>query len=395
MTLADLLSPATVVDFVDTTWCREPRLFPGGAAGVSLLDIDGFEALLGALHHAHKGVLHLACGGDRRSLPPTLIDADGMLDLRQVRQMFEGGETLYLTKAHRLSPSLADLCRGVEIDLAEHGVALRESAGAHVFLTPPAAQGFAPHRDEHGSLVVQLDGRKTWRVEESAGTSQPCAVPLQEWAQIRHREFTLEPGDVLYVPEYRGHAARTETVRSLHVTIRLFPLRWRDVLGEILTALPSMNAPVPGARAVDSDALAVELADLLSSPEVRTALPGLLGRLAARRTVRQAVLADGGLGEHGGPKEIDKDTWLVRARGADCHVTTDGGFATIRFPGGAVRGPIGVLPAFEHVAKTRVLRAVDLPGALGPGATVDVVRKLVTDGLLRRARPAEIIELAR
>ncbi|MFI8766496.1 JmjC domain-containing protein [Streptomyces sp. NPDC053792] len=388
--LAELLRQTDAVAFVDAVRRREPRLFPGAAAGAPPLDMDGFEAMLGALHHAHEGVLHLARGGDRRSLPPELVDGDGMLDLRQVRRVFESGETLYLTKAHRLSPSLADLCRGIELDLARHGVALREPAGAHVFATPPAAQGFAPHRDDHGSLVVQLEGHKTWRVEDGNGPQRPCGVPTEDWARIPQREFVLEPGDVLYVPEYRGHAARTGAVSSLHLTVRLFPLRWRDVLDEVVAALPGLNAPVPHARTADPDALAAGLTDLLGSPDVGTALPGLLGGLSARRTARRAVLADGGLVEHGSLEGIDENTWLARARGTDCQVAADDVSATIHFPGGAVRGPIGVLAAFEYVAGARVLRAVDLPGVLAPGATVDIVRRLVAEGLLRRARPTEI-----
>ncbi|MFF3609774.1 JmjC domain-containing protein [Streptomyces sp. NPDC002463] len=390
--LTELLRPADTVAFVDTVRRREPGLFPGDAAGAAPLDMAGFEAILGALHHAHEGVLHLARGGDRRSLPPELVDRDGMLDLRQVRQVFEDGETLYLTKAHRLSPALADLCRGIELDLAGHGITLRESAGAHVFATPPAAQGFAPHRDGHGSLIVQLEGRKTWQVEDGNGPQRACGVPAEDWARLPKRKFVLEPGDVLYVPEYRGHAARAGTVSSLHLTIRLFPLRWRDVLGEIAGALPGLNAPVPHARTADPDALAAGLADLLGSPDVRTALPSLIGGLSARRTARRAVLADGGLGERGSLEGIGEKTWLARTRGADCLVTSDDISATIHFPGGAVRGPIEVLAAFEYVAGARVLRAVDLPGALVPAVTVDVVCRLVAEGLLRRARPAEIDE---
>ncbi|AEW99773.1 JmjC domain-containing protein [Streptantibioticus cattleyicolor] len=395
MTLADLLRPTTVTDFLDTVWALDPCLFPGAAAGASLLDLDGFEAMLGALHHAHKGVLHLARGGERRCLPAVFIDADGMLDLRQVRRAFEGGETLYLTKAHRLSPPLADLCRSVELDLADHGVPLREPAGAHVFATPRSAQGFAPHRDEHGSLVLHMEGRKSWMVEERAGPPRPGAVPPREWARLRFREFSLGPGDVLYIPQHCGHAARTGAERSLHVTLRLFPLRWRDVLDEVVAALPGLDAHVPRARTADAAALASGLAELLASPDVRTALPGLLGGVAARRTTRRVVLPDGGLGRHDGLDDIDENTWLVRARGADCHVTEDGGSATIHFPGGAVRGPIDVLAALEHVAKAPVVRAADLPGALGTDAVVDVVRKLVADGLLRRARAGEIEEVAR
>ena len=36
--------------------------------------------------------------------------------------------------------------------------------GANVYLTPAGAQGFAPHYDDIEAFVLQLEGRKRWRV---------------------------------------------------------------------------------------------------------------------------------------------------------------------------------------------------------------------------------------
>lgn len=36
--------------------------------------------------------------------------------------------------------------------------------GANAYLTPPNSQGFAPHYDDIEAFVLQIEGRKLWRV---------------------------------------------------------------------------------------------------------------------------------------------------------------------------------------------------------------------------------------
>ena len=36
--------------------------------------------------------------------------------------------------------------------------------GANVYLTPPNSQGFAPHYDDIEAFVLQIEGKKRWRL---------------------------------------------------------------------------------------------------------------------------------------------------------------------------------------------------------------------------------------
>lgn len=397
-TLADLLRPTTVPDFLEVSWGRASSYYRGsvGDGAATILDLAGFELMLASLHHAHEGVLHLARSGGRRNLPLPMVDEDGMLDLRQVRQAFETGETLYLTKAQRISPVLMRMCRGIELDLADHGVALRAPVSAHVFLTPPRSQGFAPHRDEHGSLVVQLEGAKEWRVEDWGMTPgpvprRPGELAARSWETAPRQTFLLEPGDVLYVPEYCAHEASTSSDHGLHVTIRMFPLRWVDVLDDVRDAVPGLTDVLPRHAADDPAAVAGRLADLLAASGVREALTESVRRRSARRAVPRTVLPDNGLAQMMQLPGIDEQTWLARVDGAVCHVAVEDYAVTITFPGGAVRGPTEVRAAFDYIARTQLLRACDLPNP-GPGRlpVLEIVTKLVADGLLRIARVDEV-----
>lgn len=98
------------------------------------------------------------------------------------------------------------------------------------------SQGFAPHFDDVDVYVLQVEGRKRWRV---------CA-PLPGHALPRYssRDFVdaeigtcmldvvLEPGDLLYLPRGTIHqAASLPAAHSLHLTVSAdYRRSWADLL---------------------------------------------------------------------------------------------------------------------------------------------------------------------
>ncbi|EDQ83994.1 uncharacterized protein MONBRDRAFT_30689, partial [Monosiga brevicollis MX1] len=75
------------------------------------------------------------------------------------------------------------------------------------FTSAPATQpAINPHTDNYHILILQLQGEKHWLV---------CQVDNAESCE----EFTLYPGDVLFLPRRAGHVAWTTNVTSVHATI--------------------------------------------------------------------------------------------------------------------------------------------------------------------------------
>ncbi|XP_013362580.1 PREDICTED: bifunctional lysine-specific demethylase and histidyl-hydroxylase NO66 [Chinchilla lanigera] len=114
-------------------------------------------------------------------------------------------------------------------------------AGSNVYLTPPNSQGFAPHYDDIEAFVLQLEGRKFWRVyrprvpgEELALTSSPNFS--QEDLGEPVLQTVLEPGDLLYFPRGFIHQAECQDgVHSLHLTLSTYQRNtWGDFLEAIL-----------------------------------------------------------------------------------------------------------------------------------------------------------------
>lgn len=113
--------------------------------------------------------------------------------------------------------------------------------GANMYLTPAGSQGFAPHYDDIEAFVIQLEGRKCWRLyaprdpsEELPRFSSGNFSPDEIGEPIL--EAVLEPGDLLYFPRGVIHQAYTpDDVHSLHLTLSTCQRNtWGDLLEKML-----------------------------------------------------------------------------------------------------------------------------------------------------------------
>lgn len=139
----------------------------------------------------------------------------------KVRELFASGATITWMSLNQILPDVREFCR-----LFSDVFATRSDAVA--FLTPPGTQGYQAHRDAVDVFVVQLEGRKHWRVWEdrSSGTGL-CDTDALGAPSI---DVFLEPGDLLYIPYHMPHVAAAEDQVSLHLSVTVRPRTWRDLL---------------------------------------------------------------------------------------------------------------------------------------------------------------------
>ena len=69
----------------------------------------------------------------------------------------DDGATLVLQALHRTWPPLVEFGARLAAELG-HPVQI------NAYITPPQNQGFAPHYDVHDVFVLQIAGRKRWRI---------------------------------------------------------------------------------------------------------------------------------------------------------------------------------------------------------------------------------------
>ena len=121
------------------------------------------------------------------------IQAAGVMDARAVFDEFAAGATMVFQSMHRFWAPLADYCRLLEL-------ALGHPVQANAYITPPGAQGFGAHKDEHDVFVLQTHGTKARRVYERHDLP-PSRPPLID--------APIASGDSLYIPEGFPHSAST------------------------------------------------------------------------------------------------------------------------------------------------------------------------------------------
>lgn len=158
---------------------------PGGASPEeSLARIFGPPVLA-----SHVVLLDRGVGEQAPRLDwPVFADGDAVLD------RYRHGATVRV-----LSADATDKICGSMVELV--GKALRQTGlTSNAYITPKGSAGSVAHVDEHDVLVVQMAGRKHWRVD---GIGEVC----------------LESGDVLLIPADTTHYAWTTDASSFHLSL--------------------------------------------------------------------------------------------------------------------------------------------------------------------------------
>ncbi len=291
----------------------------------------------------------------------------GLVDPRKIFDLFDGGATVVLQGLHRYWAPLTALCTSLE-------QALGHPCQANAYLTPPGSQGFAVHSDSHDVFVFQTHGSKEWEVHEHG---EPTTV-------------VLGPGVSMYLPTGTPHAARTQDTASLHVTVGINQVTWRQVLDRALRPL------------LDEVADEHLPAGYVERPEVlRDGLVQRLRRLAdGLRDVDPAEVADrevvrfltsrspsarGGLRDRIAVRDLDDDTLLLRRPGRPCVLRADGDRLRVLLGDRELRVPGHLEAALEGIRVRETLRPRDLADLLDAQSRVVLCRRLVREGLLEVA----------
>ena len=387
VSLASLLAPTSVHSFLTSFWTRAPFLSRADQKErfSGLLDLAEFEFLLSSV--AAPGWLSFVKDVVR---PPSRehLTRDGTLDIAAINRALVDGQSLLLTKVHRLHPGIGTLCRRLSADFRAAGVVLRKPVRANVYFTPPRSQGFAAHYDDHEVLVLQLYGEKRWRIHGEAAKwpRKPMPDALSADAlRPKTQELTLQAGDVLYIPRGFAHEAEAQEWSSLHLTLSVQVATWSDVFERVLELEDRLGEPLPVGfcsggmpQASDKSVLA----------RISNGIPHWPGLTRAMTDVFNSTFLEGDLPPSGNLARadsgvaIDSNTWLAATKGifASLEVTDDG--AALRLPGATLRAEKRAEPLFRKLCEATPFRICDLDNADDAAALGDLVQELFSRGIL-------------
>jgi hypothetical protein len=301
---------------------------------------------------------------------------DDVVDPAKVAARLNDGATLVVQSLQRTSPTVAAFVTRLQDEIS-HPVQ------ANAYLTPPDAAGLTEHGDLHDVLALQLHGSKRWWVEGLG-------------------DVTMRPGDVMYVPRGVRHRADTATETSLHLTIGIIRVTYRQVIDRVLRTGPeSLDDPLPigyrhRARRDELerglDAALDDVLDLIGSSD----LSEIAEHEQSRRLTRPPEA--GRISSIVHVDELDLDTvihWVApeplgravdEVDGRSCHwdglrghddgsqprrITVDLGDRTLTVPSGA-------LEALRRLSEGSQVRVGDLPGLDEPSRVV-LAKRLVRE----------------
>lgn len=232
LTLADLVAPIEVSHFFAEIQGRRHRHFPGPAGRFAELMPWSTLATVLRQHRLDFPRLRLARDGEvvptHTYTEPVQTRRSGTIPrLRAVpfAEQLRVGATLVLDAVEELCDPVGDLARRLEHDL-------RERVQVNLYAGRGITHGFDTHWDDHDALIVQVAGRKRWRLH---GPTRPAPLhrdvrPPEPPAAEPIEELMLEDGDVLYVPRGHWHDVASVGELSLHLTIGFNPATGVDLV---------------------------------------------------------------------------------------------------------------------------------------------------------------------
>jgi ribosomal protein L16 Arg81 hydroxylase len=369
--LARLLSPFETDVFFDLYWAKMPlhlsRPLANYADWLAVADLDFFfqSAQLPAvfMNVVSDGVVVPVEEWSR--LNASLRAGYRAVDTERLFGHYLAGNTLILNQAQLSVPSLGRACRFLT----------REFGGkvwTNIYITPPDSKGFARHRDDHEVFILQILGSKIWTVYPNSEN------PV---------EMRLSRGDLLYLPRFTEHEARSTAETSIHVTLGVKPTYIFDLIEELAAVAkehPDFQQPVPlafsTARAQEDfeREFARKTGDLLTG----TSMEALLRRRFQALVKSQPKGWTGRLSDLTRLQNIKLDT-VVKARGGVIFsVRQEGRSLVVDFAGKQVRVPVFLKTSLEKITSGLPFAVGELEGLVAEEGKIELVKSFLRAGFL-------------
>ena len=248
MDFDDVIAPIRRDAFFDKYWTKNFARLEGTRGRFSkLLTWDAVNAIL-EQHRLAPPRIGLWQSGAPLKPEQYLANAVGAPRLHAglLAKCLADGATLVLNDVHEMAPHVRDLAQSFQ-------EALHTGTNVNLYASWRAQNGFDVHWDAQEAFVIQLSGRKHWKVYKSTQTNPlkdddpPQTKPTQNpvW------EGVLEDGDAIYIPRGWWHFATPLNEPSLHLTLSVTSPLGLDFLYVMLARLKKhaevrANLPLPG-----------------------------------------------------------------------------------------------------------------------------------------------------
>ncbi|MGW7450382.1 cupin domain-containing protein [Streptomyces sp. NPDC054787] len=217
--MEDVISTVVSGEFLSQVYHREHRVFPGAAEKIR--DVFGWDDLNQLLetHPLRSPQMRLSRDGKQLAEAAYMEARSSRRGRRRVRidpvklrAALSAGHTLSMRYLDEIHPGVSQLSEAFERRLLS-------DFEFNLYASWAPTGSFNTHWDDHDVFVVQLQGKKRWRIfgrnefsmhpADSAMGTPPAEVV---------DDLVLSPGDMLFLPRGFWHDPVTEEGPSLHIT---------------------------------------------------------------------------------------------------------------------------------------------------------------------------------
>ncbi|MER7908957.1 cupin domain-containing protein [Streptomyces sp. NPDC096068] len=217
--MEDVVSTLTADGFLSQVYHHEHRVFP--AAAEKIRDVFGWGDLNEVLetHQLRSPQMRLSRDG-RQLAEAAYMEARTVrrgrrrvrVDPVKLRAALSEGHTLAMRYLDEIHPGVSQLSAAFERRLLS-------DFEFNLYASWAPTGSFNAHWDDHDVFVIQLQGRKRWRVfGRNEFSMHPADSAMGTPPTEVIDDLVLSPGDVLFLPRGFWHDPVTEEGPSLHIT---------------------------------------------------------------------------------------------------------------------------------------------------------------------------------
>lgn len=321
-------------------------------------------------------------------IQPDKYVVNGRVIPSQILKYVSEGATLILSGLHDFIPNLSLFCAFL---LKEFGHRFQ----TNIYITPKQSQGFNIHYDTHDVFVLQVQGRKKWRLYEN----NPIKLPnkMQDFEADKYspgplaHEFILEEGDLLYIPRGMMHDADTLDEMSVHITTGMLGYTWTDMLIEGILNLskndPELRRYVPcdlmsGNR--DIAGFKGQLEHIFNRLEDQLDLGGMVSRMRKDLLTNQKNNLSGILNTAINIDSVNTETSFSVREGVLLSITKTDENIVLEWLGKSVKVPAYTEPAIEFITNETFdeFTQADLPDCMDEDGKITLLKRLAKEGYL-------------
>lgn len=383
-----LLAPVTKEDFFANYYERKYLHIPRADHSYhsSLLSIEAVDELLYSQVVRFPSV---RMTNSKEEVPPEKYVMGDRILPAQVIKYFSEGSTLILSGLHDHIASLGRLCSFLTRTMGH-------KFQTNIYITPKGSQGFNVHYDTHDVFVLQVKGRKKWRLYAENPIELPSKLQEFEKGKYTHgplvEELILEEGDLLYIPRGIMHDADTLDEMSMHITTGMLGFTWTDLLIEGILDLskkdPELRKYIPCelmTASKETPAFRKDFDAVLGQLMKGLDLEQIVSRMRKELVKTQKPNISGVLQTALALEDITASTSFTARKDVMISVSTSEKNVTLEWSGKKVEFPMFTLPAIEFLTGKDAgtsFTAADLPECMDEAGMLAMLKRLTKEGYL-------------